>query len=42
MDLHLRDKDLFEQYLIFKLFIYLFTYLFILLYVFTAFICLFV
>ena len=29
VDLHLRDKDLFEQYLICKLFIYLFTYLFI-------------
>ena len=44
MDLHvhLRDKDLFEQYLICKLFIYLFTYLFICLYAFTAFICLFV
>ena len=28
MDLHLRDKDLFEQYLICKLFIYLSIYLF--------------
>ena len=42
MDLHLRYKDLFEQYLICKLFIYSFTYLFICLYVFTACICLFV
>ena len=38
VDLHLRDKDLFEQHLICKLFIYLFTYLFIGLYVSTAFI----
>ena len=29
VDLHLRDKDLFEQYLICKLFIYLFIYLFV-------------
>ena len=29
VDLHLRDKDLFEQYLICKLVVYLFTYLFI-------------
>ena len=29
MDLHLRDKDLFEQYLICMLFIYLFIYLFV-------------
>ena len=42
VDLNLRDKDLFEQYLICKLFIYLFTYLFLSLYVFTALICLFV
>ena len=29
VDLHLRDKDLFEQYLICKLFIHLFIYLLI-------------
>ena len=40
MDLHLRDKDLFEQYLICKLFIYLFTYLFVCIYCIYLFICL--
>ena len=40
MDLHLRDKDLFEQYLICKLFNYLLTHLFNCLYVFAALICL--
>ena len=43
VDLHLRDKDLFEQYLICKLFIYLFylfVHLFVCMYCIYLFICL--
>ena len=42
VDLHLRDKDLFDINFVRYLFIYLLICLFVCLYVFAAFICLFV